>query len=148
MINRLVSILAPALLVFASVGTASAALQADPPAGVCFTTVPEYVAFYRGAYGYQYYANVPIAVRVCGYSPAQMTALNRQIVNGQVSLQHDAPSFQHVQATTYVVTLEQWRAMVQAGALAGIQPPPNVVVRGCTAEQMVQLRANRIPCGY
>lgn len=49
---------------------------------------------------------------------------------------------------TQVVTYAQWQAMVQVGSLAGIQPPPYVVVRGCTPEQMIQLRQNRIPCGY
>lgn len=66
------------------VGKSDAAVQADPPMGVCFTTVPEYAAFYVGSYGYAYYANIPVKVRVCGYTPAQMTQLNWQIVTGVV----------------------------------------------------------------
>lgn len=61
-----------------------AEVVSDPPSGVCFTTVPEYVAFYRGAFGYSYYANIPFSVRVCGYSPAQMSNLNYQIATGKI----------------------------------------------------------------
>lgn len=49
---------------------------------------------------------------------------------------------------TQVVSYAQWQQMVQAGALAGIQPPPYVVVRGCTAQQMEALRRYKTPCGY
>lgn len=73
-----------AALTLVAVTIARAEVRSDPPSGVCFTTVPEYVAFYRGAFGYTYYANIPYAVRVCGYSPAQMSQLNQQIVNNQV----------------------------------------------------------------